>query len=157
MNPTRQTQILAAIAAATASATKREDILAEIYATISLIPGITCWRSRAEALIRDECPAVVVAPGRDSPTVPRVSTCYIDWSMVVQVAVNTRGSIPDQLADPILSAIHASLMIDQSLGGLVIEIMPGNLSWQLDKADLTSCWAVQDWMVRYRTAPALLD
>jgi hypothetical protein len=137
---------------------RREQILAAITTTLEAVPGaVGVWRSRAEALMRDEAPAIVIAPARDQPAVPRVSTRFIDHSFTLEVAVNARGLIPDQLADPLLVAIHALLMADRSVGGLAVDVRPGATSWQLDKADLTSCWAVQQWTIDYRTSLAAID
>jgi hypothetical protein len=95
-------------------------------------------------------------PARNAPSTPQVSTCRVDNTLTIQVAVNTRGAIPDRLADPILAAIHAALMADRTIGGLAVDITPGPTDWQVEKSDLTSCWALQDWIVQYRTAPESL-
>jgi hypothetical protein len=138
------------------TASKREQIIAAVAALVATVPGASHWRSRSEAIIRAEAPATVTAPARNAPSDPQVSTCRIDNTLIIQVAVNTRGAIPDQLADPILAAIHAALMADRTIGGLALKITPGQTDWQLEKGDLTSCWAVQDWIVQYRTSPESL-
>ena len=136
---------------------RREHIIATIAATVATVPGASHYRSRAEAFTRAEAPATVTAPSRDTPAVPRVSTCYMDWTLVIQVAVNTRGAVPDRLADPLLVAIHAALMADRSVAGLATDIRPGQVDWQIEKADMTSGWITQDWIINYRTGVASIE
>jgi hypothetical protein len=136
---------------------RREQIIAAVAATVATVPGASHYRSRADAFTRAEAPATVTAPSRDNPAVPRVSTCYIDWTLVLQVAVNTRGLVPDSLADPLLVAIHAALMADRSIGGLATDVRPGQVDWQIEKADLASGWVTQDWIINYRTGVNSLE
>lgn len=132
--------------------TKREQILSAITSSLAGTAGVgsRIYRSRVEAFARDEAPAIVVEP--DTDNAQTYSDCKLDWTLTVLVAIHTRGSIPDQLADPIAIDVHSKLMADRSLGGLVIDIMPGQVSWQRDKADLTSLWMVNLFQIRYRTA-----
>lgn len=132
--------------------TKREQILSAITSSLAGTAGVgsRIYRSRVEAFARDEAPAIVVEP--DTDNAQTYSDCKLDWTLTVLVAIHTRGNIPDQLADPIAIDVHSKLMADRSLGGLVIDIVPGQVSWQRDKADLTSLWMVNPFQIRYRTA-----
>lgn len=132
--------------------TKREQILSAITSSLAGTAGVgsRIYRSRVEAFAREEAPAIVVEPETDNAQT--YSDCKLDWTLTVLVAIHTRGSIPDQLADPIAIDVHSKLMADRSLGGLVIDIVPGQVSWQRDKADLTSLWMVNPFQIRYRTA-----
>lgn len=132
--------------------TKREQILSAITSNLAGTAGVgsRIYRSRVEAFARDEAPAIVVEP--DTDNAQTYSDCKLDWTLTVLVAIHTRGNIPDQLADPIAIDVHSKLMADRSLGGLVIDIVPGQVSWQRDKADLTSLWMVNPFQIRYRTA-----
>ena len=132
---------------------QRENILAAITAALASTSGVSgrVWRSRAEALIRDEAPAIVIEPITDDPASPAVSGCKIDWTLRVAVAVYARGDIPDQLAAPILADVHNRLMADRTLSGWAIDVYPGSTDYQIDKADLTCCWAVTTWIIRHRT------
>lgn len=136
--------------------TKREQILSAITSSLAGTAGVgsRIYRSRVEAFARDEAPAIVVEPETDNAQT--YSDCKLDWTLTVLVAIHTRGNIPDQLADPIAIDVHSKLMADRSLGGLVIDIVPGQVSWQRDKADLTSLWMVNPFQIRYRTAASNL-
>ena len=92
---------------------------------------------------------MVIEPGGE--TAREMSTCKLDWTLPVLVAIYTRGSIPDQLADPIRVSAHGLLMADRTLGGLALDIVPVGTDPQRDKADLTSLWLVCTYQVRYRT------
>lgn len=134
--------------------TKREQILAAIATTLegTANVGARIYRSRVEAFARNEAPALVIEPGTDSAAEEQVSTCKIDWRLPVLVAVYTRGAIPDQLADPIIASIHSQLMADRTLGGLAMDIFPGTVDPQMEKADQPALWTVCTYNVRYRTS-----
>jgi hypothetical protein len=133
---------------------KRETILAAITATLAGTTGVSTriYRSRVEAFARSEAGALVIEPGTDSAAEELVSTCKIDWRLPVLIAVYTRGAIPDQLADPIISSIHSKLMADRTLGGLVMDIWPGTVDPQIESADQPALWTVCTYNVRYRTS-----
>ena len=134
--------------------TKREQILAAIATTLegTADVGTRIYRSRVEAFARNEAPALVIEPGTDSASEEQVSTCKIDWRLPVLIAVHTRGAIPDQLADPIIASIHSQLMADRTLGGLVMDIWPGTVDPQMEKADQPALWTVLTYNVRYRSS-----
>lgn len=135
-------------------ASKREQVLAAIRTTLTNTTGVgtRIYRSRVEAFQRNEAPALVIEPGNDTSSSEPVSTCKIDWTLQVLIAVHTRGGIPDQAADPIIVSIHSKLMADRSLGGLVMDIWPVSVDPQFDKADAASNWTVCTYQVRYRTS-----
>ena len=134
--------------------TKREQILAAIATTLegTADVGTRIYRSRVEAFARNEAPALVIEPGTDSAAEEQVSTCKIDWRLPVLIAVYTRGPIPDQLADPIIASIHSQLMADRTLGGLAMDIWPGTVDPQMEKADQPALWTVLTYNVRYRSS-----
>lgn len=140
-------------------ASKREQILAAVAATLAGTTGVSTriYRSRVEAFARNEAPALVIEAGTDTAAEELVSTCKIDWRMPVLVAVYTRGAVPDQLADPIIISLHAKLMADRTLGGLVMDIWPGTVDPQIEKADQPALWTVCTYNVRYRTSVTSLE
>ena len=133
------------------TASRREQILS--YAATALAGttqvGNRIYRSRVDAFSREEAPAIVVEPGMDRAV--EFSSCKLDWTLELIIAVYTRGQIPDQLADPIIVDVNSRLMADRSMGGLAIDILPAMVDPQRDKADLTSLWTVLTYKVRYRT------
>lgn len=130
---------------------RSEQILAYVANTLEATSGISqVYRSRVEAFARNEAPVIVVEPADE--TASEMSTCKLDWTLSVLVAIHTRGNVPDQLADPIRVSAHGLLMADRTLGGLALDIIPTATDPQRDKADLTSLWLVCTYKVRYRTA-----
>lgn len=136
-----------------ATTTKREQIMAKVATTLAGTTGVSSriYRTRVEAFQRNEAPALVIEPGTDNAATEPVSTCKIDWTLTVLVAVHTRGGIPDQAADPIVKDVHSKLLADRTLGGLAMDIWPISVDPQFDKADAASCWTVCSYQVRYRT------
>jgi hypothetical protein len=133
---------------------KRELILQEVATRLGNVSAVNgrVYRSRMEAFSRNEAPAIVVEPGLDNAAPEPVSTCKIDWTLSLIVAVYTRGTIPDQLADPIISDLHGRLLADRTLGGLVMDIWPASMDPQFAAADQAAGWYVLTYTVRYRTA-----
>jgi hypothetical protein len=133
---------------------KRELILAAIKTTLdgTVQVGSRIYRSRAEAFARDEAPAIVIEPGNDTSAAEPVSSCKIDWTFTVIIAIYTRDAIPDQAADPIIVDIHSQLMADRTIGGLAMDLWPMMVDPQIDKADVSSGWTVCSWRVRYRSS-----
>jgi hypothetical protein len=131
---------------------KREQILAAITTSLAGTTGVSTriYRSRVEAFARNEAPAIVVEGGRE--TAVTYSTCKLDWSMDVLVAIYARGAIPDQLADPVRESAHSKLMADRTVGGRAIDIVPTSVEPQLESADQPALWMVCTYQVRYRTS-----
>lgn len=97
--------------------THRETIMQAVMAALT---GNTpaagnVYRSRVEALARDELPAIVVKPGAEA--VQHIATGLTQRDFEIHLEVHTRGTPADALADPIFAALHAALMADQTLGG----------------------------------------
>jgi hypothetical protein len=140
--------------------TKQEQIVAALHTALRGITGVggRVYRSRTEAFSRDESPAVTVEHGPASASVPQVSTCYIDWTFQVVVAVYSRGQhgingpSPDQAADPVIKSIHSNLMADRSIGGLAMDLIPLSRDPQLQSAENPVMWTVLTYQVRFRTS-----
>ena len=65
--------------------------------------------------------------------------------------VYARGGTPDQLVDPLVIAIHAAMMADETLGGMVMSVLPGSTHYQMTDADESACVAASEFRIRYRT------
>lgn len=135
------------------TALKREQILQAITATLvgTAQVGSRIYRSRADAFARNEAPALAIEVTQDDPATEPVSFCKIDWTLTVDVVVHTRGLVPDQLAAPIIASLHSKLLADRTLGGLVISIWPGPVSYAKESADQTAGWATCTYLVKYRS------
>ena len=133
--------------------TKEEQILVAAATVLTATAGAPgrVYRSRQEAFARNESPAVVIEPGPDKATMA-VSSCKINWSFTLVVAVYARGAIPDQVADPLVHSIHGLLMADRSLGGLAMDVVPMGRDPQFEKADQPAVWVVLTFLVTYRTS-----
>ena len=141
------------------TAIKREQIIAAVATALVGTTGVSTriYRSRAEAFARDEAPAIIIEPAADVPRGEPVSTCKIDWTLTVAIIVYTRGAIPDQLAAPIVGSLHSKLMADRTLGGLAMDIFPGTVDPQMEKADQPALWTVCTYNVRYRSSVTDLE
>jgi hypothetical protein len=133
--------------------TKREQILAAIRTALTGTAGVgnRIYRSRVEPLARQESPALIVEPVKDTPA-QNTSLPTLDWSFVVRVAVIVRANVPDQAADPVVESLHSKLMADLTLGGLAIDIQPFPVEFQVVEADVPAGVVICDYLVKYRTS-----
>lgn len=133
--------------------TKREQILSAITTALAGTTGVgsRIYRSRVEAFSRGESPAISLEPINDTPDT-FTSLPTVDRSLTLLIAVIIRGAIPDQLADPVVESLHSKVMADQGLGGLAMDIIPGNTDWQLIEADQPAGLVLCEYVVRYRTS-----
>lgn len=145
-------------------ATLQEQIVAYVAALMVGVDGAgnRIYRSRQEAYSRDESRAVSIEPGPSTASSQPVSTCYIDWSFQLVIAVFSRGTVPpsgtpllgmsaDQVADPVIQSIHSLLMADRSIGGLAMDVWPISRDPQMVSAEDPSIVTVLTYQVRYRT------
>lgn len=130
----------------------REQIIAAVAETLANTEGVDgrVWRSRREALSRNEASAIVIEPASEPRQIYAIHK--LDASLELAVAVFARGPIPDQIADPIAADAHIRIMADRSVSGLAIDVIPGQVDWQRDGTDPLSLWMVSMYRIRYRTA-----
>jgi hypothetical protein len=143
--------------------TKSEQILAYLATELADLDGVSgrVYRSRTEAFSRNESPSVIIEPSTDTASSQPVSTCYIDWTFQVLIAIFSKGvhglgqDSPDQIADPVIHAIHDLVMTDRTLGGLAMDVWPLSRDPQIVSSEDPSMVTVLTYQVRYRTS--LLD
>lgn len=129
----------------------REQIVQKIVAVLEAGNiGAPVDRSRTEAVSRGQSPRVIVLPGADMAR--QSSVPFLDWVLAVHVVVYVRGAEPDSLADPIITAAHAALMADESLGGLAMTILPAAVHFELADSDAAVCVATCEYRIQYRTS-----
>lgn len=131
---------------------KREQILAAIKTLVASVTDLeTVTRGRPSAFARDELPAANIIPISDTPDQP--SLPRLQWSLIVRIVVQVRAATEaDSAVDPFLEDIHAALMADVSLGGLVMDVQPVSTAFQLADSDLEGMIAASDFRIIYQTA-----
>lgn len=137
--------------------TRRETILAAIRMALTgtVQVGTRIYRSRVEPMARAESPAIVIEPVNDTAE-QNTSLPKLDWSLTVRISVIVRGTVPDQLADPVVEDMHSKLMADLTLGGVAMDIRPQSVNFEMVDADQPAGVISCDYLIRYRTANANL-
>lgn len=132
--------------------TRREAILTAVRTALTGTAGVSSriYRSRVEPMARAESPAIVIEPINDTAQ-QNTSLPTLDWSLTVRVAVIVRGTIPDQVADPIVASLHSKLMADLTLGGIAMDIQPQSVTFEMLEADQPAGVISCDYLIRYRT------
>ena len=132
-------------------ASKRETILARVAAVLAGTNGVgtRIYRSRVEALSRAETPALLIEPVGDVPTQDTLAT--MSWSMTFRVSVVVRGTLPDQQADAAAVDVYAKIMADATLDGLVTDLIPTGIEFQMLDADQPVGITTISFSATYRT------
>lgn len=136
--------------------TKRESIIQYIVTALGAVSSVTgVYRSREDALAREEAPALVVRPLREDPR--PVVYAFTEKDLEVSIAIYTRGAAPDQAADPLCQQVYALLLGNPTLGGLALDVSDAGTSWEPEEADSTACWTELTLKVWYRHPLASLS
>jgi hypothetical protein len=127
----------------------RETILQAIATALTgaTPAGAQVFRSRAEAMARDELPAIVVTPEEESDQLS--GQALNESTLAVAVAIHTRGEVPDQLADPVAVSAHGVLMSSSAIAALAHRVRKSGSRWERDEADQTAGILTTIYTVRY--------
>lgn len=130
----------------------RETILSKLVTTLSSLPsvGAPVYRSRVTPLARGESPAIIIEPVNDQANQPVIPK--LDWAMLVRISIIVRGDVPDQVADPLIEAVHSKVMSDLTVGGYAYDVQPQSVSFEFLEADNSAGVVSCDYLVLYRTS-----
>jgi hypothetical protein len=134
-----------------------EQILTALQTAITnqtAIVGGRVYRDRAEAFIRDECPAILIEPDTETPT--GETTCRTDRSLIVRIVILTRGGAVSVIADPIRVSVHQVLFANPTIDGLASIIRPArpNVQWEPEKGDDSPGMCILSYEIGFRTLTA---
>jgi hypothetical protein len=134
-------------------ATKREQILAALKTSLANTTGVggRIYRSRPEAFVKAETPAIVLEPISDTPQDTTSFNNSITWEFRIRISVIVRGAVPDNVADPTIESLHTKMLTDTSIGGLVIDIRPSTTSFEVLEADEPAGIVSCEFDIEYRT------
>ena len=133
----------------------REQILLAVLAAVrpnvqSL--GATLHRSPTVAISREQCPALVVFP--ESESITERANDRVTRELTIRVVALARAvppAIPETEADCLLTAAHAALMADGTLGGLALGIREQECDWEVEDADAVAAAIPARYRITYRT------
>lgn len=136
-------------------ASKNEQILAALATAVSGTTnvGTRIWRSRVEAMGRNETPALVIEPVQINYA-QNTSLPTLDATVRVRLTVVVRGTVPDQLADATVVSMHSKVMADLTLGGIAIDVQPVQTLFNLIEADQPAGLVSCEYDIKYRTLVA---
>jgi hypothetical protein len=132
-----------------------EQILTALQAAITnqtAIVGGRVYRDRAEAFIRDECPAILIEPDTETPT--GETTCRTDYDLLVRIVILTRGGAVSVIADPIRVSVHEVLFANPTIDGLASSIRAAGVQWEPEKGDDSPGLCVLSYKIGFRTLSA---
>lgn len=98
--------------------------------------GATVFRSRGAALALTEGSAILIEP--EEEPVKYIGVTVSMREFMARLTILARGPIPDQVADSVRIPMHASVMSDPTLGGLVQRIVEDRSEWTIEEADQTA-------------------
>lgn len=133
----------------------REQILVAVLAAVRPqveALGATLHRSPTVAISREQCPALVVFP--ESESITERSNDRVTRELTVRIVALARAvppAIPETEADRLLTAAHAALMADGTLGGLALGIREQECEWEVEDADAVAVALPTRYRITYRT------
>jgi hypothetical protein len=104
------------------------------------------------AISREQCPALVVFP--ESEAITERANDRVTRELTVRVVALARAvppAIPESEADRLLTAAHAALMADGTLGGLALGIREQECDWEVEDADAVAAAIPARYRITYRT------
>lgn len=134
------------------TASIREQITALVFTKAQATAGLNgrVYRSRVEAFSRNSTPAMVMECVRNTPNPTRQGKEFMPHQLELRFLLMIDQQIaPDLAADPILVDLHNRLMVDLTLGGLSMDILPGETNWDQDVNGIAVVTA--SYVVEYRT------
>ena len=132
--------------------THRENVLLAVMAALNgtTAAGAQVFRSRAEALAREETPAIVVKPGSEG--VEQIGRGMQRINLEIKLEIHARGNPADAVADPIMATSYAVLCADQTLGGRILRLeYKGVEEPDFEDGDDTACRIVVNYNAIYIT------
>jgi hypothetical protein len=133
----------------------REQILLAVMAAVRPAAdglGATLHRSPAVAIGREQCPALVVFPEAEAITTR--ANDRVTRELVIRLVALARAVPPataETEADRLLTAAHAALMADSTLGGLALAIHEQDCEWEVEDADAVAAAMPARYRITYRT------
>lgn len=112
-------------------------------------PSFTVYRSRVQALAKEEFPAVIVEPLNDKATNPTVARA--EWELIFHASVLVRADIPDASMDDIIASVHQAIMSDATLDGMLINLVPVSVDFTIHDADTTLGIGMMQFKATYQT------
>ena len=127
----------------------REQITAAVFSLVQSTSGLRgCYRSRQEAFSRGSTPALVVECVQNRTSI-KAGTTTMPQQLELRMLLLIDHPSPEQAADPILVDLHSKLMVDLTLGGLAMDIEPGETRWDQEVNGMAVVNA--SYVVHYRT------
>jgi hypothetical protein len=78
-------------------------------------------------------------------------TNVTDWLLGLRIAVHVAGDVPDQVADPIIEAVHEKIMEDVTFSGLAMDTKPEQVGYDFSDGEKSFCIVSMNYSIQYRT------
>ncbi len=145
--------------------TIRKQILVYVANQLQQVPDATVYRSRQEALSREEGTGIVVQPDEEEPENragggPQ-GLVLRNFTFVIVVVARAQGApaaaCADDVADPVIESVQGFITADTTLGGLCATVIEGPTKWDFEEADGTAVSAEMSLTARYETRRSSLS
>lgn len=114
--------------------------------------GVTVYRSPTVAITREQSPALVVFP--ESDAISERANDRVTRLLTIRLVALARAvppAIPESEADRLLTAAHAALMRDGTLGELALGIREQDGEFEIEDADDLVVALPARYAITYRT------
>lgn len=132
----------------------REQILEALATKLTTVPNATVFRSRQNAVPREEGIAIILQPENEQVEKRAGNPGgFVSKIMLLNMSVIARGDPADEIADPVVVAAHALIMADPTLGNLCAQIIEHSTEWKFQEADLTAVEVLVRYQIKYANRP----
>ena len=128
----------------------REQILAQVITNLKAITGVTASkvvRTRIKPVEESDYPYISLEPVSDSPEANDLG--FIKWDLAVKIVLYEKGTVPDSVADALLTKIKDKMLADRTISTLAADVFPGPISWnfQLGNKDCVEIESI--YLIKY--------
>jgi hypothetical protein len=119
------------------------------------LAGGNVFQNRDYALAADVASQIHVNRNTSQPEAIQITGAPIDWTTEIELRFKARKTVSasaDDVCDQLWVAAAALLLSNQTLGGLAMQIDPGDVSFEQDSGDTAVAEITQLFKVMHRTA-----
>lgn len=128
----------------------REQILAQVLTNLRTVSGLSssnCLRTRIKPVEESDYPFVSIEPVSDVPDAKVIGRVY--WDLTIKIKIYHKGTVPDQVADTLLTAIKDKMLEDRSVNNLAADVFPGPVVWDFTLGNKDCVEIESNFLINY--------
>lgn len=129
----------------------KQAVITRLQSGMTTVPGASIFSSRSIPFEREDLPAINVRLGECASRYENMGS--VEHELEISIEISTRGTAPDDLAEPIRSEVSALIFADTTLGGLCLWVRPAQTLREIDDADQDAAKVTDKFFAVFRLPP----